>query len=132
MIVLDTHALLWWANGEHDSLSSPAITAIEHESNGGTILISAISVWELSMLIERKRIDLAMDLRQWIAVLGQLDYIKFQPIDNEIALASTLLPGEFHKDPADRFIVATSRKLGAPLVTADQKIRDYPHVETIW
>ena len=54
------------------------------------------------------------------------------PVDNVIAVRSTELPGDFHKDPADRFIVATARKLSAPLVTADEKIRAYAHVRTIW
>ena len=53
-------------------------------------------------------------------------------IDNEIGYKSTLLPGEFHNDPADRMIVATARKFAIPLVTADQKIRAYQHVKTIW
>ena len=53
-------------------------------------------------------------------------------VDNEIAVKSVELPGEFHKDPADRLIVATARKMAAPLVTADDKIRAYPHVRTLW
>ena len=58
--------------------------------------------------------------------------MEFVPIDNEIAVKSTRRGEEFHKDPADRWIVATSQTLGAPLVTADAKILKYPHVATIW
>jgi PIN domain nuclease of toxin-antitoxin system len=54
------------------------------------------------------------------------------PVDVDIALKSVHLPGQFHKDPADRMIVATARKLAVPLVTKDEKIRAYPHVKTIW
>ncbi|WP_237143457.1 PIN domain-containing protein [Phyllobacterium zundukense] len=53
-------------------------------------------------------------------------------INVEIATKSVGLPGTFHKDPADRMIVATARALAAPLITADEKIRDYIHVKTIW
>ena len=58
--------------------------------------------------------------------------MRFLPVDVEIATKSVELPGEFHKDPADRIIVATARKLAAPLITKDDKIRAYPHVKTIW
>jgi PIN domain nuclease of toxin-antitoxin system len=53
-------------------------------------------------------------------------------VDTAIALASVALPGEFHKDPADRIIVATARALGAPVISADEKIRSYPHVRSVW
>lgn len=65
------------------------------------------------------------------AVVSQIEE-GFVAVDNEIAVKSTELPGEFHKDPADRIIVATARKLAAPLITVDDKIRAYPHVRTIW
>lgn len=45
---------------------------------------------------------------------------------------SVQLPGDFHKDPADRIIVATARKFAAPLVSADEKIRSHSHVRVIW
>lgn len=54
------------------------------------------------------------------------------PVDGEIAVKSVRLPGDFHKDPADRIIVATAHKHAAPLVSADEKIRSYPHVRAIW
>lgn len=63
---------------------------------------------------------------------SQIVGVRFMPVNNEIGIKSTQLPGEFHKDPADRMIVATARKLAVPLVTADQRIIDYPHVKTIW
>jgi PIN domain nuclease of toxin-antitoxin system len=53
-------------------------------------------------------------------------------VDVEVATKSVDLPGDFHKDPADRMIVATARKLAVPLVTKDDKIRAYAHVKTIW
>lgn len=132
MIILDTHALIWWASGETVQLSAPAQAAIARELDGGQIVVSSISAWELAMLVAKDRIALSMDVAEWLACVNQIESVSFVPVDNSIAVKSTELPGEFHKDPADRMIVATARKLAAPLVTADEKIRAYPHVRTIW
>jgi len=132
MIVLDTHAMIWWASGASDQLSPAALDAIAQEMAGGQIVISSISAWELSMLVANGRLALSMDVAEWLACVGNIESVSFVPVDNAIAVKSTELPGDFHKDPADRFIVATARKLAAPLVTADEKIRAYPHVRTIW
>ncbi len=132
MIVLDTHAVLWWASGQHSSLSPAALRSIEAELDGGRIAISSISAWEIAMLVARDRVALAVDTDQWLELVGQIEAVRFVPVDNDISVRSVELPGEFHKDPADRIIVATARSLGAPLVTADEKIRAYTHLRTIW
>ena len=132
MIVLDTHTLIWWVTGDTEQLSKAAAEAINEALQGGGILISSISAWEIAMLVAKERIALSMDVEQWLAVVGQIEGVRFVPVDNEIGVKSTELPGEFHKDPADRIIVATARKFAAPLVSADDKIRAYPHVKTIW
>lgn len=134
MIVLDTHTLLWWASGDSAQLSQAAQQALaaEMQADGGQIMVSSISAWELAMLVARERVALAMDVEAWLDVVGQIEQVRFVPVDNTIAIKSTLLPGEFHKDPADRIIVATARQLSAPLLTADEKIRAYPHVRTVW
>jgi PIN domain nuclease of toxin-antitoxin system len=132
VIVIDTHILLWWTGGEERQLSTPAKRAIDAELNGGNIFISSASAWEIAILAARRRIGLSSDVLGWLGMVGEIEAIRFVPIDNEIAVKSTQLGEDFHKDPADRYIVATSQKLGAPLVTADSKIRDYRHVHTIW
>lgn len=133
MIVLDTHALIWWASGNKEELSAAALQAIENElKDGGQIYVSSISAWELAMLVAKGRVALSMDVAEWLSYVGSIEAVNFVPVDNEIAVKSTELPGDFHKDPADRLIVATARKLAAPLVTADEKIRAYQHVRTIW
>lgn len=131
MIVLDTHALVWWVNGD-ETLSEKAKAAIEQEMVGGEIIVSAISAWEIAMLVEREKLVLTMDVGSWLATVAEIDAMRFMPVDVEIAMKSVELPGEFHKDPADRMIVATARKLAAPLVTKDEKIRAYTHVKTVW
>ena len=131
MIVLDTHTLIWWVTGD-PTLSKKAKAAIEREKLGGEIIISSISAWEIAMLVERERLFLSMDVDSWLATVAEIEAVHFLPVDVEVATKSVDLPGEFHKDPADRMIVATARKLAVPLVTKDEKIRAYAHVKTIW
>ena len=131
MIVLDTHALVWWVNGDA-ALSEPARAAIDREQQGGEIILSAITAWEIAMLVENKRLVLSMDVDSWLSTAAEIETVRFWHVDVEIATKSVRLPGDFHKDPADGMIVATARKLAAPLVTKDQKIQAYPHVKTIW
>lgn len=131
MIVLDTHAWVWWVSGSKE-LSSPAAEAIEEAAADGDLRVSSISAWEVAMLVRAERLELRMDVQDWIAESEGLPFLDFVPVDNRIALHSTALPGSFHADPADRMIVATARTLGAPVVTKDRKIRRYRHVKTVW
>lgn len=132
MILLDTHVLIWFINDDHKLLSAHALRAIDAELGGGEIGVSSISAWEIAMLVARGRLALAMDVAAWLALVQEIEEVRFIPVDHEVAVKAVELPGEFHKDPADRLIVATARKLGAPLITADEKLRSYPHVRTVW
>jgi PIN domain nuclease of toxin-antitoxin system len=133
MIVLDTQALIWWVNGD-EQLSNTARKTIEKEisSPDGQVFISTISAWEVALLVERGRLTLTMDVKDWIDTVTAIDGVRFVPIDNEVAVQSVRLPGEFHADPADRMIVALARRLSSALITSDAKIRAYKHVKTIW
>ncbi|WP_342706004.1 type II toxin-antitoxin system VapC family toxin [Burkholderia arboris] len=131
MIVLDTHALVWWVAGD-PSLTKKARSAIDRARSEDTLAASAISAWEIAMLVRNGRLALSMDVDAWLATVAQIDGMRFVPVDADIAAKSTVLPGTFHKDPADRMIVATARRLGAQLITRDEKIRAYAHVKTLW
>lgn len=132
MVVIDTHILVWWVSGS-EPLTRAASKAIKTAlSTGSEVLISSITAWEISMLVEKGRISLSMDIESWLNEVSSIDGVRFVPVDNEIGVKSTILPGDFHKDPADRIIVATARKFAVPVVTADGKIIDYEHVQTIW
>jgi PIN domain nuclease of toxin-antitoxin system len=133
MIALDTHVMLWWGNRSRE-ISQPAAAAIERERSRktGCILISAISAWEIAMLVRANRLDLAMDVDGWLNTLNKLPQVQYVPVDNAVAIQSVMLPGTFHKDPADRIIVATARVASAVLISADTKILAYPHVKTCW
>ena len=132
MIVLDTHVLIWWVNG-NAQLSHRARKAIERELEGeAQVMVSAISAWEIAMLVAKGRLALTMDIDDWLTTVTSIEGVSFAAVDPYVAVQSVRLPGEFHPDPADRLIVALARHYSAPLVTADAKIHAYRHVKTIW
>jgi len=135
VILLDTHVLIWWVNGDLERLSASARGAIAEAcaaEGSSRLLVSAISCWEVAMLLSRGRLTLGMDCERWLALVQRIPAVALLPLEPSVAVTATRLPEPFHPDPADRFLVAQARALGVPLVTADVKIRDYPHVQTLW
>ena len=131
MIVLDTHVWLWWISNP-ENLSTCASQAIDEAVTEKGIIISSISTWEVALLVDKGRLELSVDVRDWVRKTESLPFVRFMPVDNTISLRSVTLPGQFHPDPADRIITATALTMGLSLVTRDDKILDYPHVQTIW
>ena len=133
MIVLDTHVLVWAVEGDR-RLGTNARAAIEAAERADAIGISAVTPWEIALLAERNRLRLVQEVGTWIAAVLALPGIRLMPIEPAVALDSVRLPGPFHADPADRFIIAAARHSGARLVTADGTILSYAkrgHVDTI-
>lgn len=131
MIVLDTHVwVLFVSNPE--LLSKRAKRSLDTAMEEKGILISSISAWEVALLVAKKRLRLTLGVTDWIAKSEALPFITFIPVDNSIAIKSVNLPQPLHSDPADRIIIATAISMGAPLLTKDEKILKYPHVQTIW
>lgn len=130
MILLDTHVVIWWVNGDHHNLSKTALAAIENPDQ--TRLVSAISCWEVAMLVQRGRLGLRIDVAHWCSLLESIPRLRLVPLSPAVAVAASQLPEPFHPDPADRFLVAQARDLNVPLVTADSKIRTYPHLQSLW
>ena len=124
LIVLDTHALIWAVEGD-GRLGTSASRLIEETVRTDRVAVSAITPWEIALLVERRRLRLGREVGAWIAQALALPGITLIPIEPAIAIDSVRLPGEFHADPADRFIVATARHLEVPLLTADPKILAY-------
>jgi PIN domain nuclease of toxin-antitoxin system len=131
MIVLDTHAWIWFAS-KPEVLSRKAKKAIDAAVKEKSVLVSSISAWEVALLVKKKRLELSMDVADWLAKSENLPFIQFMPVSNSIAVKSVNLPQPLHPDPADRIIIATALSAGAPIVTKDKKISDYAHVRTIW
>ncbi len=131
MIVLDTHALVWWAVGDR-RLSAPARRAIKAAAKAGGVFASAISVMEVATAVRRGRLAFNVPFEQWLADLRSLPELRVEPVSAEIAALAGSFDGTMHGDPADRIIAATARRLGARLVTADERLRGLPDVVTVW
>jgi PIN domain nuclease of toxin-antitoxin system len=123
-LLLDTHVLLWMVGG-NPKVSVEARRAIQEAAELGQLYVSAITPWEIALLVSKRRIDLGMDVQAWLDAALGLPGIKLYPLLPEIAVASTRLPGEIHNDPADRILVATARHIGATLITADEQLIRY-------
>jgi PIN domain nuclease of toxin-antitoxin system len=133
MILLDTHALLWWQAGG-GLLSATAARAI---ARADAVLVSPISCWEVATLLSRKRIALDRDVYTWARDLFASERIELAPLTPQVAIAAALLgSGGFHGDPADRFLYATALEHAVPLVTKDESIRSFAKsagdLRTIW
>ena len=132
MIVLDTHALVWWVS-DPKRLPLRARRQLDAAAKApGAIVVSSISIWEVSLLVERGRLELTMDVDRWIANVEALPFLKFVAVDNRIAARSVRLEDFPHRDPADRMIAATALGLDATLVTADKRLRAYAPLTTVW
>lgn len=131
MILLDTQALIWWSTAPQ-YLSKKALKTIEKETKKEKVLVSSITVWEMYLLVKKRKIRFTVDIDSLIENLEKTPYIQFIPIDNRIAAKSVLLPDPLHRDPADRIIIATALALGAKVITSDKKILTYPHVQSLW
>ncbi len=129
MIVLDTHAWVWWIHSP-DRLTTTQVAAVT-EGETDVIGVSAISCWEIAKLVEYGRLELPVPLDQWFEQALTYPGVRLLSITPQIAITSTRLPGEFHRDPADQIIVATAIVYSCPLVTCDRRILDYPHVQTV-
>lgn len=123
MILLDTHIWLWWLLGD-GALSEQEREALDHLAEIKSLSLSWVSIWETEMLERKGRIDLLPDFERWIISATQPEMITILAADTDIVLAQRRLPGEFHNDPADRLITATSILSGYPLATHDGRIRD--------
>lgn len=127
MILLDTHIWIWLVNESKD-LSDQNRQIIELREADG-LGISIISCWEVAKLVELGRLQLTIPVEQWLTAALQYPGIQLLDLTPRIVVESTQLPGIFHRDPADQIIVATARVHDVALLTADGKIRNYPHVD---
>ena len=123
-LLLDTHVWIWLAAG-NPIISPSTRKAIDKAREREHLLISPISVWEISMLVQRKRIVLEMDVTDWLKQWIELPGILIVEFSFEVALLSNRLPGVIHGDPADRILIASAYEENAVLVTADEKILNF-------
>src|SRR3989338_5936938 len=123
-LLLDTHVWIWLNNGSSE-LKSSIVRDIDCAAENGELFISAISVWEIAILVAKKRILLRTSIHNWTDQALSQPGVELIPLLPTIAIESTLLPDGFNADPADRMIVATARIKSLTLVTRDTNIQQY-------
>jgi PIN domain nuclease of toxin-antitoxin system len=129
VILLDTHALLWWAL-DPEQLSPRAEQELaQMERRDG--YASSISIWELGVKIKRGTLDIGIGIEELARRLERSAVVELVPVDTTLWLRSLALDWH-HRDPADRVIVATALSKGVPLLTKDEAIRAFGGIETIW
>ncbi len=122
MILLDTHALIWLVLGS-ERLGTMARDRCQEMVRTGSAFVSAVSFWEIAILVRKNRFQLAISPAAWReGVLSQ--GIVEVPLDGVTAAEAPALP-DFHADPADQFIVATAIRSNAALLTADERILEW-------
>jgi PIN domain nuclease of toxin-antitoxin system len=123
-LLLDTHAAYWIANGE--PVSNEAVAALEDANDRGLpVLVSPITAWEIGMLVSRNRISLAISPEDWFQQLLDVGGIELTQMPPSVLIASSFLPGDVPRDPADRIIAAIARRGGHRLITRDRALLDY-------
>ena len=128
MIVLDTHALLWWTQ-QPGLLSDTSSTAID---SADRILVPSICFWEVALLVRRGRFALrrGQPVLEWANDVLAIPRVAAVSLTPELALSADAL--DMHPDPADRLIAATALSRQAPLVTKDDSLRALPWLRTVW
>ncbi|MBW2118093.1 MAG: type II toxin-antitoxin system VapC family toxin [Deltaproteobacteria bacterium] len=129
--LLDTHTWIWW-NMNPKKLSKRVKGLIGNAEMYDEILLSAISPWEFSKLLEKKRVGISCDPEDWINTALDMPKLRLIPLSPVLSYRSTVLPQTFHGDPADQIIVATAREENATILTKDKKILAYKNVRSFW
>lgn len=123
-LLLDTHAAIWVV--EDQPIAAPAKEAIEDAyRTNRTIFVSAITSWEIGLLVSRNRLGLSTTPERWFQRLLAIEGVQLAELSPDVLIASSLLPGEPPRDPADRIILATAREFGAALITRDRLLLRY-------
>jgi PIN domain nuclease of toxin-antitoxin system len=123
-LLLDTHAAIWIT--EDQPLAGGAVEAIDVAYRASsTIFISAITAWEVGLLVSRNRLSLVARPERWFQRLIAIPGVRLADLSPDILIASSFLPGTPPRDPADRIILATARDLGATLITRDRLLLKY-------
>ena len=129
--LLDTHTWIWW-NMNPQKLSKKVKDLIGNAEIYDEILLSAISPWEFSKLLEKERLGILCNPEDWIKTALDMPKLRLVPLSPILSYRSTMLPKPFHNDPANQIIVATAREENATILTKDERILAYKNVQSLW
>lgn len=122
-LTLDTHVLIWYMEGI--KLNSRQVELIDKARNENALFVSAISIWEISMLASKGKLACSVSLSEWINSILSIPGLNIIDLSIAVLVESCNLPNYEHRDPADRLIIASTRSINSHLMTFDQKIIDY-------
>ena len=124
-LLLDTHIALWLDSGD-SNLQRATIAAIEEVRRGaGAIYFSAISAWEIALLVESGRMDLDVPVEEWVERFLEQGGVEPAPLSLTAASLAYRFHPFAHRDPGDRLLMATAVELGCPLVTYDRRMVEF-------
>lgn len=129
-MLLDTHVLLFWLDAE-ERLTADQREAVRGASEEEPLWVSDITLWEIATLVSLQRIRLRLSLRDWLERAVAPPLVRRVSISPAVAAGVAALPSTFHRDPADRIIVASTLTIGAILLTQDRRIIDSALVATL-
>lgn len=128
--LLDTHVVVWWFEGSR-RLSEAQRRVLDAVSPKNPLWVSDFTLWEIATLVRLGRLHLDLPLREWLERATAPPLVQRVGVSPAIAAELSALPDDFHRDPADRTIVATGRVLGATLLTQDRRIIEADVVPTL-
>lgn len=129
-VLLDTHIWWWWITGEAGP-SAAQKRVLARTSPDAPVLLSDISLWEIATLVSLGRLAVNVPLRDWLENAAAPPLVRRCGVSPAVAAGVAALPDDFHRDPADRIIVATAQVYGATLLTRDKRILDAKLVPTV-
>lgn len=132
MIVVDTHTLIWFVQGD-EKIGFEARARIDDAISTAEVIVPAICAWEVALVERKGSVRFPGGSLAWMQRVFGVPTIRLAPLDIAIAIDSVAMAWQ-HKDPADRMIVATARHWRAPLLTVDRQILDFAaagHVQAI-
>lgn len=124
-LLLDTHIWIWYLDGDTTQLAPETIALLDRSGGASRLHVSDISYWEVAAKSAKQKLTLSVDAAVWLHRSERAPAIRFLPLDRDVLLLSTRLPGTVHNDPADRMLIAAAQINNIPLVTADRLIIEY-------
>ena len=125
-LLLDTHIWIRWLSAAQP-LDDKLISSIEEAER---LAVSAVSCWEVTYLAKKNRIELPMALSEWMTAALDGSGVEVIDISSRIAVQSAELP-DIHRDPADRFIIATALESGFHVVSFDERFKQYDCIKDV-
>ena len=122
-VLLDTNAIIWLVS--EAPMAPDSVDTIRRAADAGQLLVSPISAWEIGLLAMSGGLEFRPTPQAWFAQMLEMPSVRLTPLTPEAAIDSAFLPGNFHRDPADRLLIATARRLAATIVTRDRQILAY-------